>query len=64
MEEITMEMYAKFLATVVARYMLLNETYSIKIPADELISLIKNGNTIEVDTDSSNDYVILRVIKK
>ena len=57
------QMLVKYLSLVVIRYMLLDETYSIKVPSDEIVSLLRNGNDLEIKV-AENDDVILRIIKK
>ena len=57
------QMLVNYLSLVVIRYMLLAETYSIKVPSDEIVSLLRNGNDLEITVDE-NDDVILRIIKK
>ena len=56
------QMLVKYLSLVVIRYMLLAETYSIKVPSDEIVSLLRNGNDLGI-TVAENDDVILRIIK-
>jgi len=57
------QMLVKYLSLVVIRYMLLDETYCIKVPSDEIVSLLRNGNDLEIKV-AENDDVILRIIKK
>lgn len=57
------QMLVKYLSLVVIRYMLLDETYSIKVPSDEIVSLLRNRNDLEIKV-AENDDVILRIIKK